>query len=452
MAYPYEQGVTLYVDKADYEELKTNENTAKLITSEEEKGIAGPAFVDDDGTILNHNVYKYVPYEVSEDGKLTFTANKAQSLLQPNVIDQAASSGYMMPSVEYWAAIDDFVLNAATYLSEVESPLVSYDPENPTFSEASPEYIAELTVDDINPYKNPNEVDASGKLSEPNNDSILRNYGYVKFAGKDDALFGYLKQWNAILYASDDPDLGMDNVPTEDFFNAYCNAVSTKVNANRSCIATQDGFFGHYGAHSDWEVAITKKSWGYAWSKGFLEGLLVYPVSWLLDTFAFSMDPALSGFGQILALVFVTLIVRGFIMLISFKSTMDTQKMQALQPELAKIQAKYPNSNTNQAEKARLDISTVSRVSSSKYVQTNFGIYPLKFFFSDGYTTESGEELSVREIKRILKECVAGEDKGKPYTDDELADMLKEKGYPIARRTVAKYRQQLNIPVARLRR
>lgn len=104
------------------------------------------------------------------------------------------------------------------------------------------------------------------------------------------------------------------------------------------------------------------------------------------------------------------------------------------------------------AERAQLDISTVSRVSNSKYVQTNFGIYSLKFFFSDGYTTESGEELSVREIKRILKECVDQEDKQKPYTDDELADILKEKGYPIARRTVAKYRQQLNIPVARLRR
>ena len=104
------------------------------------------------------------------------------------------------------------------------------------------------------------------------------------------------------------------------------------------------------------------------------------------------------------------------------------------------------------AERAKLDISTVSRVSNSKYVQTNFGIYPLKFFFSDGYTTESGEELSVREIKRILKECVDNENKEKPYTDDELADMLKAKGYPIARRTVAKYRQQLNIPVARLRR
>ena len=104
------------------------------------------------------------------------------------------------------------------------------------------------------------------------------------------------------------------------------------------------------------------------------------------------------------------------------------------------------------AERAKLDVSTVSRVSNSKYVQTNFGIYPLKFFFSDGYTTESGEELSVREIKRILKECVDGENKERPYTDDELAEMLKEKGYPIARRTVAKYRQQLHIPIARLRR
>ena len=104
------------------------------------------------------------------------------------------------------------------------------------------------------------------------------------------------------------------------------------------------------------------------------------------------------------------------------------------------------------AERSGLDISTVSRVSNSKYVQTNFGIYSLKFFFNDGYTTENGEELSVREIKRILKECVNNENKEKPYTDDELAEILKAKGYPIARRTVAKYRLQLNIPVARLRR
>ena len=104
------------------------------------------------------------------------------------------------------------------------------------------------------------------------------------------------------------------------------------------------------------------------------------------------------------------------------------------------------------AERTGLDISTISRVSNSKYAQTNFGIYSLKYFFSDGYTTEDGEEMSVREIKKILKECIDSEDKKKPLTDDELADILKVKGYPIARRTVAKYRQQLNIPVARLRK
>lgn len=104
------------------------------------------------------------------------------------------------------------------------------------------------------------------------------------------------------------------------------------------------------------------------------------------------------------------------------------------------------------AERTGLDISTISRVSNSKYTQTNFGIYSLKFFFNDGYTTEDGEEMSVREIRKILKECIDNEDRKKPLTDDELADILKEKGYPIARRTVAKYRQQLNIPVARLRK
>lgn len=104
------------------------------------------------------------------------------------------------------------------------------------------------------------------------------------------------------------------------------------------------------------------------------------------------------------------------------------------------------------AERTQLDISTISRVSNSKYVQTNYGIYPLKFFFSDGFTNQKGEELSAREIKLILKECIEHEDKNNPYTDDELTDILKEKGYPIARRTTAKYRQQLNIPIARLRR
>lgn len=104
------------------------------------------------------------------------------------------------------------------------------------------------------------------------------------------------------------------------------------------------------------------------------------------------------------------------------------------------------------AEMTNLDISTVSRVANSKYIQTHFGIFPLKFFFSEGLQTDSGEEVSTREIKRILQDCIDNEEKRRPLTDEKLTDILQEKGYQIARRTVAKYREQLNIPVARLRK
>jgi RNA polymerase sigma-54 factor len=104
------------------------------------------------------------------------------------------------------------------------------------------------------------------------------------------------------------------------------------------------------------------------------------------------------------------------------------------------------------AEMTGLDISTVSRVANSKYIQTHFGIYPLKFFFSEGLQTDSGEEVSTREIKRILQDCIDNEQKRHPLTDERLTEILQEKGYQIARRTVAKYREQLNIPVARLRK
>ena len=104
------------------------------------------------------------------------------------------------------------------------------------------------------------------------------------------------------------------------------------------------------------------------------------------------------------------------------------------------------------AERTGYDISTISRASNSKYVQTNFGIYPLKYFFSEAMQNDAGEEVSTREIKRLLQELVDHEDKRKPLSDDKLCEMLQQKGYPIARRTIAKYREQLSIPVARLRK
>ncbi len=104
------------------------------------------------------------------------------------------------------------------------------------------------------------------------------------------------------------------------------------------------------------------------------------------------------------------------------------------------------------AEVTSLDISTVSRVANSKFVQTEFGTYRLKFFFSESLSTDSGEEVSTREVKKILTDIISAESKRKPHSDELLTDMLQQKGYNIARRTVAKYREQLNIPVARLRK
>ena len=104
------------------------------------------------------------------------------------------------------------------------------------------------------------------------------------------------------------------------------------------------------------------------------------------------------------------------------------------------------------SDRTGLDISTISRVSNSKYIQTHFGIYPLKFFFSETMQKDTGEEVSTREIKSILQECISNENKHKPLTDDDLTEILKDKSYAIARRTVAKYREQLEIPVARMRK
>ncbi|MBQ1750831.1 MAG: RNA polymerase factor sigma-54, partial [Bacteroidales bacterium] len=104
------------------------------------------------------------------------------------------------------------------------------------------------------------------------------------------------------------------------------------------------------------------------------------------------------------------------------------------------------------AEMTGFDISTISRVVNSKWIETHFGVFPLKYFFSEGLENKEGEEVSTREIKKVLKDCVDNEDKHNPLTDDELVDALSAKGYKVARRTIAKYRSQLDIPKARLRR
>lgn len=136
-------------------------------------------------------------------------------------------------------------------------------------------------------------------------------------------------------------------------------------------------------------------------------------------------------------------------MLLTMNAILDYQERYFYEGDETKMR---PMILKDIADKTDLDISTISRVVNSKYIQTHFGIYPLKYFFSEGMQTESGEEVSTREIKKILQGCIENEDKRKPLTDDRLSAILNEKGYHIARRTVAKYREQLGLPVARLRK
>lgn len=136
-------------------------------------------------------------------------------------------------------------------------------------------------------------------------------------------------------------------------------------------------------------------------------------------------------------------------LIITMKAIIDIQRQFFLNGDEADLK---PMILKDVAERTRLDISTISRVRIEKYVQTKWGIFPLKFFFTDSYTTEDGEELSTRKIKIALQHLIENEDKKKPLSDDAISKVMKEKGFPIARRTVAKYREQLGIPVARLRK
>lgn len=134
---------------------------------------------------------------------------------------------------------------------------------------------------------------------------------------------------------------------------------------------------------------------------------------------------------------------------VTMKAIIDWQRRFFQDGDEAELQ---PMKLKDIAEKTGLDISTISRVSNQKYAQTCWGTFPLRHFFTDGYTTESGEELSTRKMKVALREIIDGEDKKKPLSDEALTARMREKGFPIARRTVAKYREQMGIAVARLRK
>ena len=240
------------------------------------------------------------------------------------IIKNAANNGAYRPSDRYFAAMDQKVLVKAF--------------------ETSGTSLA--------------EADAKGVRQ------ILSDWGYVKYYGENNLWENY----DALNYQlSQELPLGYDECASAGFVSAYKSAMDSVANSNRSCITVIEGSYGNYGQFHD-TILLEKVTWGDAWHKGgaVIEGLIVYPVAWMVDQFAYMIAGGASastdainsayqsGVPQLLSLLIVTVIVRLFIFLVSFKSTLSQQKMQQLQPELAKIQQKYPNANTNAAQKQRL--------------------------------------------------------------------------------------------------
>ena len=192
----------------------------------------------------------------------------------------------------------------------------------------------------------------------------LEEYGYLKFY--EEKLWDNWTNLNDQLRAmTTDATSGvvMDDLPSNDYLTLYKKDMTALIAKYRSCLAIDQGDYGYYGyakgAHyreNKVPVEIQQKSWGYAWKKGFLEGLLIYPIGWLTETFAktFQNGGLSGGLAALFAIFLITFIVRSLMIVVTLKQTTGNAKMQALQPEIAKIQNKYPNANTNNYEKQQM--------------------------------------------------------------------------------------------------
>lgn len=278
-----------------------------------------------EANLVEGNVYQVVYTNVDENGN--FVSYKKSTQLT-SIISSAKSSGYLEPSIEYFKKVDVKVLNQA---------VAAYNAEH----EASQVSLTNITQEKL--------------------DEILSNYGFVKFYKNNNAYNNY-RAINDSIRSED----GYTKCASLDFESFYISSLDTVVSKYHSCITVYDEV--NYGNYNGSSIRLEKVTWKEAWGKGghLIEGLIVYPVAWLIDTFAVIFaggkhaDPASiakayqSGSPQILSIIVVTVIVRLFIFLVTFKTTIAQKKMADLQPELAKIQQKYPNSNTNQAQKQRL--------------------------------------------------------------------------------------------------
>lgn len=315
LLFALEPGVSTYVDADKLEEVKAlDEAENSKITEEEKKNVYTYELAFESG---NTNLYRRVAKN--------YEGGFYKSSYLSNVIGTVKRETGVVPTDEYFVNFDQILLEKAVSLY------------NENKEDAEKYSAATLTADQAN--------------------NALTTWGRYKFDyDANDENRALFDNFYSIHYQVVNK-IGAEKSANKDFLNQYQTTMNSAIANNRSCISTfevADKGYAAYGQGTP-DVAIETKDWGYAWSKGFFEGLLVYPVSWMIDSFTGLFGGVSeNGVNQLLALIVVTLIVRLFIFAATLPSTLQQQKMQALQPELAKIQAKYPNANTSQTEKQRL--------------------------------------------------------------------------------------------------
>lgn len=265
----------------------------------------------------------------SENANLWYYASFDNCKNLQKVVTNASKSNISTPSLSFYVELDNVVLRKSLEKAQ---------------SLGSDAKMSTLTVEQV------------GSASQ---DGLLREFGYLKFYGnaekEKNRLFENWELYCNEVRTSTWGSEHIDECPNKDFVTYYRSQMNSAISAYRSCLATKGGYYGKYGGE---EIAaeISEKNWGFAWSKvGFLSGLLVYPIGWLIDVMTTGfLNGVGQGWAQLLAIFFVTLIVRSIMLLATFKQTTASSRMQELQPEISKIQAKYPNSNTNQYERQRM--------------------------------------------------------------------------------------------------
>ena len=281
-----------------------------------------------------------------------------------NVLNTAASYNMITPTSSYWEELDNKVLDAMIAEAKntgVES-LANVSKENLTY-----EILYGYTPEQLQEYKNDtsnetllNEMIEGGENNIGRNNALLARTGFVKYyneANPSDK-FENLRVWNNEIITQE--GFSFDDGLSSNFLNLMSSTLSTQVANLRTCITVDDGFYGHVSNDPLNDTVLIEgkgedfyEGWGRAFSEhGFLEGLLVYPIGTMVENFAHIFG--MNGYGQIFAVLLATFIIRILFMLVTLPSTLSQQKMTFLQPELAKLQQKYPNANTNDYEKQKL--------------------------------------------------------------------------------------------------